>query len=486
MYSPPGEVDPIHSEDTGPIAFAMQYSTTNAMLGKNKTEVLDKLVSNHSISPDGKDWLVAALDPFHDYNHQIAGYPDADVSQTTVSCYQYELAVSKPAIAAGATWDCHIMTLPHMQSASCPVYNQSADWARMTDPATPLTWPIGPLSVIATSAGSPLTWPGVTGGTYSMNCLPATGVEDLTSGVSRVIGMGFEVHNTTAEIYKQGSVTTYRMPQSSEALNQSLFANNAGTSFGVVSGYRFALPPTTPAQANLLKGTRTWEAKDGVYATCFQSTVHNPLTKMANVHGLLDPTSDPGTNSLVVGTPLIAGLPATPSTYTPAATQFMPFDTTGAMFIGLSEQTSLMIKLKVYVERAPTWSEPQLAVLASPSAGYDIHALELYAAAINMLPAAVKVNENAAGDWWRGILSVIRHIAAPLGTALTPFVPGAGLVGSAVGNLLGQLNPSRSVSAQSASKVMEAKPAVQIRPPSKKNGQVTNNKSRKGPRPAKS
>ena len=56
----------------------MQYAT-------NK-DFLTSLVDHHQITEDGKEWLTLALDPFHDYNKQVAGYPDADASHTVVSC----------------------------------------------------------------------------------------------------------------------------------------------------------------------------------------------------------------------------------------------------------------------------------------------------------------------------------------------------------------------------------------------------------------
>lgn len=433
----------------------MQYSR------QNKDVFLERLVADRKITMDGKEWLTAALDPFHDYNHQIAGYPDADVSQTTVSCYQYEIPVKNPGVAAADTWDCHVFSTPQMFPTTNPAYTQTADWSRITEPVSPVSYPTGPLSIVCAPSGTALGWPLVTPANFSASCLPATGTEDLASGVSRVIAMGFEVHNTTAEIYKQGSVTTYRMPQA-KSQNTSLFSNNGSTSYGVVSGYRFSSPPSTVAQANLLKGTRTWEAKDGVYATCFQSTVQNPLLKMANEHGLFDPTSDPGQAATVSGTPLFAGLPqpTNPTTYVPSANQFMPYDTSGAIFTGLSSQTTLTVKLRVYVERAPTWNEPSLAVLASPSAGYDVLALELYAQAVNMLPAAVKVSENAAGDWWKAVLRVVKHVAGPVGLALSPFVPGAGIVGGAVSSMLGQLDPSKPIAIQAVEKSKESRPAA--------------------------
>jgi len=418
---------------------------------KDKNASLDTLVASKQLTASGKDWLVTAMDPFHDFNHQIAGYPDADVSQTIVACYQYEKVLSKPTSAGAGNWDCHIYSMPVLSSSiGSPVYNESADWASLTDPAPSAYYMLGPMNINSVATGLQMGPKIPTVPADTQDVLPASGTEDLFSGCSRVIAMGFEVHNTTAEINKQGSVTTYRMPQC-ESDNSIVWKNNLGTSWSVLHGKRIRAPPSDIAAANLLKGTRTWEAKDGVYATVFQSSVINPLKMASSTHTLIDPNADPGAAAVVYANSLTPVLPVVnPTSYTPYPTQIAPFDTTGAFFTGLSNATTLNLKVRIYVERAPTWSDPNLAVLASPSAPYDIQALELYAAAINYLPPAVMVNENAMGDWWKAVTSVVRKLAGPLGSVLETFVPGAGLIGGAISSIAGQIEPGKSVAQQTA------------------------------------
>lgn len=441
-------------------------SISQLILRSQKSDFLAALVAGKRLTNDGKEWLTAALDPFHDYNHQIAGYPDTDVSQTTVSCYQYEYSLTAPPLAGGdTTWNAHVFSLPLASSfQTAGIYNETTDWSKITEPNPASTISLGPLNIHAVSSSSTLGPTIVANADFRHSVLPPVAGfgNDLSTGCSRIIACGFEVHNTTAEIYKQGAVCTYRMPQAGNA-NQVMFSNFAATSYGTVTGRRYRAPPTTVAQANLLKGTRTWDAKSGVYATVFQATVANPLLQQASEHFLLDPSPAPGPTSVVVGSPLVPGLPlVNPTNYTPTPLQTMPFDTTGALFTGLSTQTTLTIKARFYVERAPTWAEPQLAVLASPSAGYDVTALELYSQVINMLPPAVMVGENAKGDWWRAVVSVLKHVSGPLGLALSPFIPGASLVGAAVGQVSGQVNTKRPISKQSADLAKESRPQARV------------------------
>jgi hypothetical protein len=203
----------------------MQSNSKIITFRREKNDFLTSLVEAQRLTVDGKEWLTAALDPFHDYNHQIAGYPDTDVSQTVVSCYQYETNIrAPPSVTGSATWDTHIYTLPIASSfALGPVYNETADWGRMKDAAPAVAQPLGPINYVAVPTGDTIATTVLPANVNArFGVLPNPGTEDISSGCSRVIAMGFEVHNTTAEIYKQGSVTTYRMPQSGNA-NQILF-----------------------------------------------------------------------------------------------------------------------------------------------------------------------------------------------------------------------------------------------------------------------
>jgi len=217
--------------------------------------------------------------------------------------------------------------------------------------------------------------------------------------------------------------------------------NNAATFVTPVVGEMHRLRPCSVAQANLLKGTRTWNAAEGAYVTCLQNSVHNPLKQLESQQILYNGEPTTGTAGVIIASQWdaqgagAAAPAATASAFEP--NQLMPFDNSGVFLTGLSAQTTLTVKLKVYVERAPTWSEPSLAVLASPSAGYDVRALELYANVVNYLPPGVKVSDNAFGDWWKAVVSLVKNAAPMVGLALNTVVPGAGVIGMGVGRLAG-------------------------------------------------
>lgn len=443
----------------------------------SKTDFLKSLQDNGKITPDGKEWLTLALDPFHDYTHQVAGYPDADGSQTVVSCYQYQATVD--AGAWNTTWGCHIYSSNLASTNQMSVLTESADWASTTEAAPAVSTQMAPLVIACSATGQYAPQIPLAAGQPTIITLPANGNTDISAGNSRVIGMGWEVTNTTADIYKQGAVTVYRAPQY-ESLFQNTTQNSGATQKSTMCGRKFRQPPSTVEQANLLKGTRTWAARDGVYATAVMNSIQNPIKGYATDAVLYgnSTTPDAATDTVWQSTYQTVGASAAVSTTTPVPTKTMPFDITGAFFTGLSKETTLTVKLRVYVERAPTFLEPALSVLASPSAGYDVHALSLYSQAISMLPVAVKVGENEAGDWWRAICRVLKYTAGPLGMIANTFLPGAGLVASGIGRAAASFD-KKSSSQSEVTKNMQEKPRMQVKLISQKKAMPKARKVRK-------
>lgn len=414
----------------------------SAMYNNSKPKFLDQLVANGKLTADGRDWLTLALDPFHDQNHQAAGYPDADGSQTLVSCYQYQLDLTCPAGVAG-NWDAHVYTMPITTPALYVLGNELATWTSAFESAGPLVTPLGPLCIAAVPSGVALSPIAPIPANSYYQCLPYSGTQDLSAGVTRVIGLAYEVTNTTAEMYKQGSVTTYRMPQFSSKVGDTLVHTSPAARIANLATSRWRKPPTTVAEANLLKGTRTWDAAAGVYATAVQNCVSNPLSMVHGSAVIFEPAATTGSvNDIYISPYQTFGVAAPPavSACAPYVTQTIPFDTTGSMFTGLSPNTTLTVKLKVYIERAPTFAEANLAVLATPSAGLDNIALELYSHAISQLPVAVTVGENGLGDWFRGVVRVLRDVAGGATSLLGPIVPGAQQVGTAAQTILGRMD----------------------------------------------
>lgn len=453
---------------------------------------MDQLVADKRLTAAGRDWLVLSLDPFHDLNHQTAGYPDADGSQTLVSCYQYQTDIVAPAGVAG-NWDAHVYTLPLSNSQGYTLGSELADWSSIAELATSPARLQGPLNIVTGPSGSTLIPIAPSVPNTEFATLPATNNTDLIAGVTRIIGMGYEVTNTTAEISKQGAVTSYRMPQYASEASSLLVTNATGTQKATAPGVRWRMPPTNAAAANILKGTRTWDAASGVYATAVLNSVHNPLKLASTSLTVFENQPFSGAVSQVMYSPYLTANSNTspvPSLISPYPGQTTPFDTTGSIFTGLSNATTLTVKVKFYVERAPTMAEPALAVLATPSAGLDNTALELYSHAISQLPVAVTVAENGLGDWFKGVVRVVRDVAGVAAPIVGAIHPGAGLAAASASAVLGRMdsflhkqNRMPSVTKQALAVARAVAAAPQRQPPRQQQQQQQRKKQQQKQRP---
>jgi len=392
-----------------------------------RLDSLQQLKDVKALSKDGLNWLTLALDPFHDVARMPAGYPDADSSQTIVACYKYRYQLAKPSSVTTGTWDAHVCLRPVSVAQQCLMgtLDTQGDFVQ----GTPVS-ETAPLTIYAAATGSAL-YPTSTDVPVLNSGLPGVGVDDLCTGMTRIVGLGFEVENTTAEIYKQGTCTAYRMPTSLGTFSNTVY-NAAKTFVTHFDGEAFISPPSSADDAMLLKGSLTWKAAEGAYVVGSQSTVVNPLSMLTR-HGWLSASAmNPSVAELGEYSTSVTNTAPTPSIVTPQLQKTTPYNTAGIFLTGLSLESTFTITLKVYVERAPTQHEPDLCVLASPSASYDVMALELYAKALQSLPVAVPVRFNKAGDWWKNVLRAVSTVAMPFAKALLPWLPGGTLIGATV------------------------------------------------------
>jgi len=364
--------------------------------------------------------------------------PDTATSRVVIQEVTKSVNITAPASTDG-TWDVHIATMPELATSG---YLKIANLSS----AGKITYS-GFSQTSTNLRAAPVMFCKVPSGenTFPSDDLTVTvldayfdvvSFDDFAFGQRRLIGMAFEVHNTTAEIYKQGAVLVYRLPQ---ALSQEglWFESTTPAAYEYKFGQASRLPPANLSQAQLLVGSRQWKAADGCYCVASHDIVRNDLAGTSFNHRLFsagDLTNDGVTACM----------------YTPSATQVSypykptPFHTSGAYFTGLSHETTLTLTVKMIYEAVPTPENTQLVVLSQPSPSYDPVAIELYKAAINHLPPGVPVSQNASGDFWDGVLGIISKVA-PIVGKIIPF-PGAALIGEGIGNLAKSAQDNRNAS----------------------------------------
>ncbi len=399
-----------------------------------RAAAINQIVANKQLSPSGADWLTARLDPYHDFNRPIDGYPDADTFDTIVSVLNYELDVSQPT-ALGANWDAHIFTLPFDNAT---LFNATSTNGQCVGSAT--SYEFGLVTVAKDASGGPLfpTVNPVASANFSTTAVDT--FAQCASGVSRIIAMGIEVIDTTAAVYRQGGLIAYKMPYAPSTISSTLslgYLNNAGTQQCCSMFQLINQPPSTVAQARLYRTSVQWRAEDGAYMVVGQQGVNNPFEiETRQNYVIANDAVFSGADQVLISEPLATtALQAPPLLTSVTGSQFtkrVNVTQQGIMLTGLNTNATFKVRVRVLVERAPTKGDSDLVPLSSPSAPYDYQALKLYSEIFNQLPVAVPVAFNAKGDWWRMIVSVIKNIGTPLGVALTPFLgPNAAVVGSA-------------------------------------------------------
>jgi hypothetical protein len=401
-------------------------------------QALDKLERSSHLTREGRDWLIAACDPFHDVDIALAGYPDVLTASTIVQLVKQQVQVTVPTtgagtVTAGSNWDASIVLFPNCTGQSLGfgfVVDSRGNYGGGSTAVGPST--AGGLVISAGPQGSNLWYTGATG------TATATSQQNVPSafvkGQGRVIGMGFEVVNTTAEINKQGQVTAWRIPTK---WSPTQVANAIATTPAVTPSTTFLLnrmPPANITQAQLLFGSRSWAASEGAYVVSRQNSEENPAllpTFMNPAYSTMDAASNSTDYFVSANAPAQAGLSI--------ADWFLPFDISGVHFSGLSYTTTLTVNIRWLIERIPGPYETDLVVLATPSAPYDPIALELYCQCIRDMPPGVMLKENPLGEWFSNTLSKVADWAPKIGGALSTIIPGAAQIGNMVGMASGGL-----------------------------------------------
>jgi hypothetical protein len=306
-------------------------------------------------------------------------------------------------------------------------------------------------AITATAALTPFTTGGlcVHAGGQGMNLWPSASNQNIDAtqassnlsiteylrGNVRIVGMAFEVVNTTADISKQGQVTVWRMPN--QATLTTLY-NTVATTPAVNSalpGYINRFPPGQIQDAQLLYGSRSWAASEGAYVVARQCDTVNPFERGDFIADLYTNVESSPANASNYWSPQPPTLPQK------AQDIHAPFDISGVHFTGLSNATSLTVNVRWLLERSPGPSETDLVVLATPSAAYDPVALELYCQCLQTMPPGVMLKENPLGEWFRKALGAVEKWAPKIGGALNTIIPGAEFVGNLVGKGAGVIKP---------------------------------------------
>lgn len=450
--------------------------------------------------------------PFHDYELRIAGLPDEDTASVVVETIKESVTVAAPAGTAGL-WQAHIFNLPESYTNSYFHGSQLAtlvckpvtyyDKAGTPTRAYCNNYMPGCVAVEATALSmglinvhafdnntAPLMPDNVNAATTTYqrpdNAYVLGG--DQKNGKRRLVSLAYEIHDTTAEMYKQGTLTAYRLPQSAVQTRAVLSGSSTVIPDSTIDMLfatssqpteQYYLPPSSVKNALAFNGTRQWEAKDGAYVVCAQDVSRNHLSWSTRNSVLFTQGDSDASTVLAIGNTTSssfftmnskcsvfdAGEMQAFSQEVGGESKVVPYHTSGIILSGLNPNSTFTVTMRATWEFAPDISDNSISTLvylAHPSPAYDPHALELYQQIMRELPVAVPVGMNAKGDFWRMILKALKVVAKPL-LSLVP-VAGAPL-GEIAEKVLDKVESKLESRILSASK---APPKKRVAPNNKK------------------
>lgn len=418
--------------------FEMSEQLGNRVTRKAK-KTLDELVGTRAMTKPGMDWLICSTDPFHDDRVRCPGYPDTSTVNSVVQTYTTTASISAPN-GQTAAWDLHV---PYIPVTGSPVTG--------TPYALP-PWAVDAYGGMGAQVGGQID---LYGGFNAIVCATSgtdwyvanSGVSNSSvlalppkyaSGHYRQIAVGIEAVNTTASLYKGGSLTVYRAPSSRDdgLLKQTTtIPTTSPITLETQCPVEFvALPPSTQAEAAVYTDSRTWSAEDGAYVVVTQSNEENPfltlLPRNVAIKKVFDSTTvQQDMAASTTRTMWSSILVNVAHVNTGNNCSVLPFDNCGMILTGLNPNSTIQLTVRYYIERVPATSEPDLLSMCQVPPAYDAVALEIYSRCLAEMPVGVPQNENPLGEWFEGVLESIKSVAPKIGGFISNLGNAVSMVG---------------------------------------------------------
>lgn len=440
----------------------------------------DTQLAKSGLPHTSAQFLIGALDVFHDEKYRPEGLPDSNNESTISELISHSYNIGAPAGTVG-NWNACVFTTPNdALSTMYPVRGVTGVVQMVKAPATSTTFlgaavqQIGYADADTTSnitMGATNVWcwnhenteffPYGSGAyvppstAFSDSVLQqATGYGDV-AGVNsairyRVYASGFEITNTTAPLNKQGTITSVRVP-AGVTTHHDIFSVRSPTNVPQISdtGNKYfahlplstfrifqAPPPTLPMA--LTAGAIQRPAAAGDYSLSTYDQLENHLEQSAMgciamdsmlFHRTAEPMYDQ-TEATAWANNSFSGNWDTPSQSVTLGKNFQqhhlsPRDINCVYLTGLSKETTLTVTARYVVELAPRTTDTDFAALVPLKRvppPMDMRALQIYQRATAAMPSSVPVGMNPSGEWWAQIFSAISRALPAVGTAAAGFL----------------------------------------------------------------
>lgn len=356
------------------------------------------------------EMISIVTDPYHDRNLRLQGYPDGLSTISTIVRNAVQTTITCPfTLAANETWDFRIFTTPyHYKSMSQKEIKLSAVTLNSFSwDSTAASYQIGPVNV---------EYRKYTAGVISQFILVPLGQQmppSQNDAQVRTINLAFELHNTTAELYKSGSITSYRLPVSQQRTD-NILTNLTGGEKTTPSATFIGAHPATLAQANQMPNSRTWEASKGIYSVSLPNPNNTYSCEMwqntiINL-GTPNPTFQSGIYFL---TPGLVG--------ETADVTWSPLSCTGMISsIFTDKNQTFTLDFRQCLELTPLANNSALLAFSTTSPQIDHLFLKMYKRMFNSIEPGVPVGFNSAGEWFRRMVGLAKEHLPSLINLLPP------------------------------------------------------------------
>jgi hypothetical protein len=385
------------------------------------TNNFDTLIASKQLTPSGAAWLKAAVDPFHDKPLVLAGYPDLCGAASLVEMRRSALNIDHAAVVGA--WDCLVFSTPLPCDATVQKKTTIGSTGIIYIDDGEDKHHVGWLTIVVGPAGT-ILWNNTNGPEGAIaaggicTCLPL--IDSVADETIRPIAGGFEVVNSTPELYKGGTVTVGFQPSYLSSRTVAIM-DNSGTINCNYMGHaaEFSSPPGKIDVAALIPEALTWPASRGCYCPLRFGEQNLPLSDISNNLFSFDEVMFSSQNYYG----------AKYGNTEPAWSKPPNFLQSFAFFSNLSPETTLRLVSKTWIERFPRTRGGKVSdylTLSSPSAPHDAVALKLYGQMIKQLPAGVPQDMNPAGEYYaKFALTALRDVLRFAGPLLG-MIPTAG------------------------------------------------------------
>lgn len=351
--------------------------------------------ANPKITQETMDQIAMVTDPYHDKNLRLSGYPDGTTVTSTLRRQAGQTTINGQfVLGPGESWDFTVFTTPlHYQTEMLvrgtgvyangltgvlvdkvkvgPVNIMYRHWDNAGEIKARVLAPLGELIALSTNE---------------------------TRGPTRTVALAYELHNTTAELYKSGALTSYRNNVEGERVDLI----QPGTPNIPISLTKILTLPSTLEDVQMLPNCRTWEAADGAYSVSLPPP-DNPYCSSNFQNICIYNGFELQTHNIWAYCPLLAQ--RIPS--------WSKLSTTGTMSSRFTNNDqTFTLDFRQVLEIAPVVRSTLLAFATTSPAQNPVF-LKLYKRMFNSIEAAVPVHYNSAGEWFRRIVKLAKeHLPA--------------------------------------------------------------------------